>query len=171
MNLQAVKDTLECAGEKIDSTLSHDLPKGFYDLFMNHGIRLDLIEPGRICCSFKVPQRLLNEGNFMHGGATASLVDIVGAAAVFTVAPVTGVSIEISVSYLDTACLDEELEIEAKVLRVGKTVGVVSVELRKKILGRLLLMGAIPSILLSLVNCECASSLFTYLPHGHLGSL
>lgn len=42
----------------------------------------------------------------MHGGATASLVDLVGSAAIFTVAPASGVSIEINVSYLDSAFLD-----------------------------------------------------------------
>lgn len=42
----------------------------------------------------------------MHGGATASLVDLVGSAAIFTVAPSSGVSIEINVSYLDSAFLD-----------------------------------------------------------------
>ncbi|KAJ8641869.1 hypothetical protein MRB53_018563 [Persea americana] len=141
MNLQAVKETLECAGEKKAPTLSDDSPEGFYDLFISHGIRVDRIEPGRICCSFKVPQRLLNTGNFMHGGATASLVDLVGSAAIFTVAPASGVSIEINVSYLDSAFLDEELEIEAKVLRVGKTVGVVSVELRKKSTGKIVAQG------------------------------
>lgn len=40
----------------------------------------------------------------MHGGATATLVDLVGSAAIFTVgAPSVGVSVEINVSYLDAA--------------------------------------------------------------------
>lgn len=47
-----------------------------------------------------------NAGNFLHGGATATLVDIMGSAVVHTVgAPLTGVSLEISVSYLDAAYL------------------------------------------------------------------
>lgn len=59
MDLQAVKDTLECGGEKRAPALSDDSADGFYDLFISHGIRVDKIEPGRIICSFKVPQRLL----------------------------------------------------------------------------------------------------------------
>jgi hypothetical protein len=48
-----------------------------------------------------------NGGNFLHGGATATLVDLVGSAAIFTVgAPATGVSVEINVSYLDAAFAD-----------------------------------------------------------------
>lgn len=49
-------------------------------------------------------QTLKNTGNFLHGGATATLVDLVGSAVIYTVgAPVTGVSVEINVSYLDAA--------------------------------------------------------------------
>lgn len=45
-----------------------------------------------------------NAGNFLHGGATATLVDVVGSAVIYTVgAPVVGVSVEINVSYLDVA--------------------------------------------------------------------
>ena len=47
---------------------------------------------------------LKNSGNFLHGGATATLVDLVGSAVIFTLgAPATGVSVEINVSYLDAA--------------------------------------------------------------------
>lgn len=43
-------------------------------------------------------------GNSLHGGATATLVDVVGSAVIFTVgARNTGVSVEINVSYLDGA--------------------------------------------------------------------
>ena len=48
-----------------------------------------------------------NAGNFLHGGATATLVDLVGSAVIFSVgAPATGVSVEINVSYLDAAYAD-----------------------------------------------------------------
>ncbi|PKI39729.1 acyl-coenzyme A thioesterase 13 [Punica granatum] len=114
----------------------------FFERFVLTGLRVDLIEPGRILCSFKVPPRLLNAGNFLHGGATATLVDLLGSAAIFTVgSPVTGVSVEINISYLDAAYVDEEIEVEAKVLRVGKAVGVATVELRKKSTGKVIAQG------------------------------
>ena len=48
-----------------------------------------------------------NTGNSLHGGATATLVDLVGSAVIFSVgAPATGVSVEINVSYLDAAYAD-----------------------------------------------------------------
>ncbi|CAB4268905.1 unnamed protein product [Prunus armeniaca] len=46
--------------------------------------------------------------------------------------PSFGVSVDINVSYLNSAYSGEEVEVEAKALRVGKPVGVASVELRKK---------------------------------------
>ncbi|KAI3991909.1 hypothetical protein MKX01_012854 [Papaver californicum] len=140
MELEAVKKLLErtsLEGEEI-----YDLPGSLFDPLIIQGIKVDLIEPGRIICSMKVPPRLLNSGNFLHGGATASLVDIIGSAAIFTSgAKTSGVSVEINISYLDSAYLDEEIEIESKVLRVGKAVGVVSVEFRKKKTGKIVAQG------------------------------
>ncbi|KAH7680786.1 Acyl-CoA hydrolase protein [Dioscorea alata] len=141
--LEKVKKALEAAGEEIVSTATLDsLPPRFYDAFILKGLRIDAIEHGRVLCSMTVPPRLLNTGNFLHGGATASLVDIVGSAAFYSVGAVaSGVSLEISISYLDSAFVNEEIEIEAKVLRAGKAVGVSTVELRKKKTGKLIAQG------------------------------
>ncbi|XP_062170358.1 uncharacterized protein LOC133876081, partial [Alnus glutinosa] len=86
-----------------------------------------------------------NIGNFLHGGATATLVvlvDLVGSAVIYIVgAPATEISVEINVSYLDAAYADEEIEIETRAFCVGKAVGVVSVELRKKKTGKIIAQG------------------------------
>ncbi|KAI3944103.1 hypothetical protein MKW92_037305 [Papaver armeniacum] len=140
MELEAVKKLLERTSSEGEEM--YDLPGSLFDPLIIQGIKVDLIEPGRIICSMKVPPRLLNSGNFLHGGATASLVDIIGSAAIFTSgAKTSGVSVEINISYLDSAYLDEEIEIESKVLRVGKAVGVVTVEIRKKITGKIVAQG------------------------------
>ncbi|KAJ7001014.1 acyl-coenzyme A thioesterase 13 [Populus alba x Populus x berolinensis] len=144
MDLESVKRYLETGGYEEDKNAStiEKMPLRFFERFIMQGLHIDLIEPGRVVCSMKVPPRLLNGGNFLHGGATATLVDLVGSAAIFTVgAPATGVSVEINVSYLDAAFADEEIEIEARVLRVGKAVGVVSVELKKKRTGKIIAQG------------------------------
>ncbi|KAL6278231.1 hypothetical protein ACE6H2_021832 [Prunus campanulata] len=49
------------------------IPKSYDKIYVANDtcIKVDLLEPGRIVCSFKVPPRLLNGGNFMHGGAYA----------------------------------------------------------------------------------------------------
>ncbi|KAK9292729.1 hypothetical protein L1049_020708 [Liquidambar formosana] len=141
MDLESVKRFLE-KGRKENQSVVDSMPLKFFDPFIMQGLHVDLIEPGRIICSMKVPPRLLNSGNFLHGGATATLVDLVGSAVIYSVgAPMTGVSVEINVSYLDAAYADEEIEIEAKALRVGKAVGVVTVELRKKKTGKIIAQG------------------------------
>ncbi|KAG9444109.1 hypothetical protein H6P81_015449 [Aristolochia fimbriata] len=141
MDLQELKKSLESAGKSLPSTVD-SLPAGFYNPLIVYGLSIDLVEPGRVLCSFKVPARLLNNGNFLHGGATASLVDIVGSAAIFAAgSPTSGASLEINISYLDAAYLDEEVEIEAKILRMGKTIAVVNVELRKKKTGKIIAQG------------------------------
>ncbi|CAN4115854.1 unnamed protein product [Withania somnifera] len=118
------------------------MPSRFLEPFVSHGLKIDLVEPGRILCSFHVAPRLVNAGNFLHGGATSALVDILGSAVIHTVgAPLTGVSVEINVSYLDAAFLGEEIEVEAKVLRVGKRIAAVTVELRKKKTGKIVAQG------------------------------
>jgi acyl-coenzyme A thioesterase PaaI-like protein len=48
-----------------------------------------------------------NTGDFFHGGVTATLVDLVGSAVIYTFGPpATAVSVEINVSYLDAASAD-----------------------------------------------------------------
>ncbi|XP_021274766.1 acyl-coenzyme A thioesterase 13-like isoform X2 [Herrania umbratica] len=138
MDKETVKEYLENSAN-IDGD---ELPLRFFERLIMHGLRVDLIEIGRVICTFKVPPRLLNGSNYLHGGATATLVDLVGSAAVYTVgAPFTGVSVEINVTFMDAAYADEEIEIEARALLVGKAVAVLSVEFRKKNTGKIFAQG------------------------------
>ncbi|CAJ1974744.1 unnamed protein product [Sphenostylis stenocarpa] len=142
MDLEAVKRYLE-KGVGTSSEVD-GLPPRFLEPLIMNSLKVDLIEPGRLVCSMKIPQRLLNAGNSLHGGATAALVDIVGSAAIPTVGYAgsnTGVSVEINVSYLDAAYADEEIEIDARTLRVGKAVAVISVEFKKKKTGKIFAQG------------------------------
>ncbi|KAM1123103.1 hypothetical protein ACFX13_004618 [Malus domestica] len=139
-SMEMVKLFLEKKGEM--AIAMDTLPDKFFEPFIMKGVKVDLLEPGRIVCSFKVPPRLLNGGNFMHGGATATLVDLVGSAALLSSGALNvGVSVEINVSYLDSAYPGEDVEIESRTLRVGKSVGVVSVEFRKKKTGKIIAQG------------------------------
>ncbi|KAE8694964.1 Calcium-dependent protein kinase 2 isoform 1 [Hibiscus syriacus] len=128
MEFETVKKNLE---KGLDG--NEILSRFFEDFIMQGlGLHVELIEQGRLLCSMKIPVRFLNPMNVLHGGGTASLVDLVGSAVIHTYGLPTGVSVEITVSYLDTAFADEEIEIEGRALRVGKTVAVVNVEFRKK---------------------------------------
>ncbi|KAL1071119.1 hypothetical protein V6Z11_D11G068200 [Gossypium hirsutum] len=146
MDLETVKKYLEkgvgADGDDKNASIINGMPSRFFENFIMQGLHVDQIEKGRVLCSMKVPPRLLNAGNFLHGGATASLVDLVGSAVIYSYGGSTsGVSVEISITYLDAAYVGEEIEIEAKALRVGKTVAVVTVEFRKKKTGKIIAQG------------------------------
>ncbi|MBA0833422.1 hypothetical protein Goarm_005871 [Gossypium armourianum] len=107
-----------------------------------HGLRVELIETNRVVCSFKVTPRLLNEGNYLHSGAVATFLDMVSSAAIYTAGGTfVGTSVEINISFMDAAYADEDIEIEAKALHVGKAVAVLSVEFRKKSTGKIIAQG------------------------------
>ncbi|XVF14671.1 hypothetical protein REPUB_Repub09cG0081800 [Reevesia pubescens] len=138
MEVEKVKAYLE----KSATVEGDGLPLRFFERLIMHGLRVDLIETGRLICSFKPPSRLMNGENYLHAGVTATLVDLVSSAAVYTVgASFTGTSVEINVSFLDAVYADEEIEIEARALRVGKAVAVLSVEFRKKDTGKIIAQG------------------------------
>ncbi|KAG5247591.1 hypothetical protein OIU76_029814 [Salix suchowensis] len=144
MDLESVRRYIEKGGHEDDKKASNieKMPPRFFERFVMEGLHIDLIEPGRVVCSMKVPPRLLNGSDYLHGGAAAMLVDVVGTSALISAGVfLTGVSVEINVSYLDAAYADEEIEIEAKVLRSGKAIGAASVEFRKKKTGTIIAQG------------------------------
>ncbi|GLJ24881.1 hypothetical protein SUGI_0475890 [Cryptomeria japonica] len=139
--MEVARERLEQFANMLPSYID-DIPTGFYDSLLLQGLQVDHAEHGRLLCTIKVPQRLLNVGNSLHGGATAAYIDIIGSAAIFTTgAKSSGDSVEINVSYLAAAKLGEEIEIEAKVLRIGKAIAFAAVDLRKKKTGELIAQG------------------------------
>lgn len=66
--------------------------KGIYDIHAEHG---------RVTCKMPVHARVQNRNGHLHGGCTATLVDVVGTAALLTISPRGGVSLSINTNYLD----------------------------------------------------------------------
>ncbi|KAI9079682.1 hypothetical protein K1719_038303 [Acacia pycnantha] len=142
MDVESVKRYFKLEDGSEIQSLVNELPPRFLEPLTMSGIRVDLIEPGRVVCTMKIPPRLLNSHNSLHGGATATLVDLLGSAAIYAAgAPSVGVSVEINVTYLDAAYADEEIEIESRTLRVGKAVAAVTVEFKKKKTGKVFAIG------------------------------
>ncbi|CAK8538539.1 unnamed protein product [Lathyrus sativus] len=141
MELESMKKFLEKGGET--ASMVNGFPPKFMETLIMSSLRVDLIEPGCIICSMTIPPRLLNSRNSLHGGGTATLVDAVGSVVIPASGHVglTGVSVEINVTYFDAAYVDEEIEIEAKALRMGKNLTVTSVEFRKKKTGKVFAQG------------------------------
>ncbi|KAI3862340.1 hypothetical protein MKW92_013900 [Papaver armeniacum] len=74
------------------------------------------VQKGLIQCNFRVPKSLSDRDGNWHVGAIATLIDIIGASAIVTVVGNINVSVDFNISYFSTAKIDEEVEIEAKVL-------------------------------------------------------
>ena len=74
-------------------------------------------------------------------GYAATLVDVIGSAAIFTVAEHSGVSLQISVDYLSELPSGEDCEITATVAKLGRSTATAIVELRHKRTGRLTARG------------------------------
>ncbi|XP_048233463.1 uncharacterized protein LOC8273831 isoform X2 [Ricinus communis] len=80
------------------------------------------------------------DGNWKVG-AMATLIDDVGAAAIYSLIGHIKVSLDFNISYYSTAKTQEEVEIEAKVVgEKGKLMSVVT-EVRKKDNGQLIALG------------------------------
>ncbi|GMN37193.1 hypothetical protein TIFTF001_006625 [Ficus carica] len=105
------------------------------------GLQIVQSHKGFFLCHFVVPNDLLDQHGNWHAGAIATLIDNVGAAAVYSIAGHAQASVEFSVSFFSTAKSQEEVEIEAKVIEEqGKLIAYV-VEIRRKSSGELIAIG------------------------------
>ena len=80
-------------------------------------------------------------------GCIATLIDVVGTGALLTVSPRGGVSLNINVNYLDSMPGTKKPEeprmviIDARVLRLGRTIGTIAIDLHDQENGRLVASG------------------------------
>nr|GEV98094.1 thioesterase superfamily [Tanacetum cinerariifolium] len=113
----------------------------FYEDFTLRGIRVDRFHPGFVSCSFTVPPRLTDRNGNMAVGAIANLVDEIGATMVYEKDVPMNVSIDMSISYLSTAKLNDELEISAKLLGGKRAFNGTLVLLKNKATGEVIAEG------------------------------
>ena len=82
-----------------------------------------------------------NRYGTLHGGCIATIVDVVSTAALLTLSSESGVSQDLNVTYLNSCKHNEEVLVDARALKVGKTTAVLSVDIRSATTGRLLAQG------------------------------
>jgi acyl-coenzyme A thioesterase 13 len=75
---------------------------------------------GKCVCEMSLSGNHTNIGSVLHGGLTASLIDSVTTAALFNT-PIrkTGVSVNLNVSYMKAAKINEKIIINAYVKQIG----------------------------------------------------
>ena len=85
---------------------------------------------GEAVCELPVTKELSNAFSTLHGGAAATLVDVVGTLALLSnKATKPGVSVEINVSYASAAKCGTTVEITGRVTKYGKRLGFTQVDI------------------------------------------
>ncbi|KAK6264092.1 hypothetical protein QUC31_012218 [Theobroma cacao] len=105
------------------------------------GLRITHAQKGFIRCNFVVSNRASGVDGNWHVGAIATLMDVVGAVAVYSVAHRVITSVDFSISYYSTAKIHEQVEVDAKVMANKGRLTQVMVEVRRKGNGELIASG------------------------------
>ena len=93
------------------------------------GLNCIEIGPEAVICELVVSEQLANNFGTLHGGALATLVDVVGTMALLGRDPLRpGVSVEMNQSFCSAAHIGDRLSIRGSVLRYGRTLGFTQVE-------------------------------------------
>ncbi|KAI3939698.1 hypothetical protein MKX01_029860 [Papaver californicum] len=125
--------------------LLRSLPKGYKTSEIEtqaiQNLHSICVRKGLIRCNFTVPQNLSDRDGNWHVGAIATLIDLVGACAVYTSFGNLNVTVDFNVSYFSTAKIQEEVEIEAKVLGHEGNLSSVMVMIKKEENGDLVAIG------------------------------
>jgi uncharacterized protein (TIGR00369 family) len=102
------------------------------------GGEMDAWEDGRAVMSIKLEDRHMNPGGIVHGGVLATLMDEATGRAIASVRGVEVMferphsTIEMNASFLAVARVGDEIECEARALRVGRTLAVAEADVRRR---------------------------------------
>ena len=102
------------------------------------GGKIDSWEEGRVVMSIKLDDRHMNPGGMLHGGILTTLMDEATGHAIVTVrglevmAEAPHVTVDMNVSFLSSARQGDELECEARTVRVGRSVVFAEAEVRRR---------------------------------------
>ncbi|XP_061764513.1 acyl-coenzyme A thioesterase 13 isoform X1 [Nerophis ophidion] len=100
------------------------------------------VTPGKVVCELRVEEEHTNRLGTMHGGLTATLVDVISTLAIMNSergAP--GVSVDMNITYMNAAKIGEDVLITAEVLKQGRTLAFATVDLTNKVTGKLIAQG------------------------------
>ncbi|XP_010062497.2 uncharacterized protein LOC104449893 isoform X2 [Eucalyptus grandis] len=120
--------------------LSNGVLNREFDFLTLQGLRVVRARKDSLLCTFVVPDRLSDMDGNWHVGAMATLIDDVGAAMAYSATGKLKATLDFCVSYLSTAKIQEEVEIESKVVGPGSKgkLAMVVMEVRRKDSGKLI---------------------------------
>ncbi|XP_037120158.1 acyl-coenzyme A thioesterase 13 [Syngnathus acus] len=98
--------------------------------------------PGKVVCEMQVAEEHTNGFGTLHGGLTATLVDVISTMAImYSDRGAPGVSVDMNITYMNAAKLGEDVLITAQVLKEGRTLAFSTVDLTSKATGKLIAQG------------------------------
>ncbi|XP_022602958.1 acyl-coenzyme A thioesterase 13 [Seriola lalandi dorsalis] len=98
--------------------------------------------PGKVVCEMRVEEEHTNRGGTLHGGLTATLVDVISTMAImYSERGAPGVSVDMNITYMNAAKMGEDVVITAQVLKQGRTLAFATVDLTNKVTGKLIAQG------------------------------
>ncbi|RXN22269.1 acyl-coenzyme A thioesterase 13 [Labeo rohita] len=98
--------------------------------------------PGKVVCELKVEEEHTNRGGTLHGGLTATLVDMISTTAImYSERGAPGVSVDMNITYMNAAKIGDDVLITAQVLKQGRTLAFATVDLTNKANGKLIAQG------------------------------
>ncbi|XP_043725564.1 putative esterase C31F10.02 [Telopea speciosissima] len=95
-------------------------------------IQIIQAQKGSILFNQILPKELADRRGNCHVGAIASIIDAVGATAIAAYTGDLKVSVDFNISYFSTVKIEEEVEIEAKVVAHRGKLSLTTVEFRRK---------------------------------------
>ncbi|KAK7389562.1 hypothetical protein VNO78_24707 [Psophocarpus tetragonolobus] len=110
-----------------DGTIGHEI-----ETCSATAIRLLKAEKGFLLCDLIIQTSFLDQHGNWHASAIATLVDMIASFASYSINSTHQLTLDFSISYYSTAKLQEEVEIEAKVIGKKGDLTSVIVEVRKK---------------------------------------
>uniref|UniRef100_A0A023G703 Acyl-coenzyme A thioesterase 13 n=1 Tax=Amblyomma triste TaxID=251400 RepID=A0A023G703_AMBTT len=104
-------------------------------------VRIVSAGDGKCTAELTVNENVLNHLGTMQGSFSASLVDVISTYALLTLRDVRNVSVDMSMSYVGKASLGDSILVEAAATKLGSTTAFLTVDIRNKETGRLLVRG------------------------------
>ncbi|MEW5301042.1 MAG: hypothetical protein WDW36_003925 [Sanguina aurantia] len=114
----------------MDFLLSED--RESFDSKALSGLKVTTLSPGRCVCSFFVTEGHTNRYGTLHGGCTATLADVVSTVALTTSTELSGVSVNLAVTYLSPMPGGQEVIVDAQVVKIGKSLATINVTFSRK---------------------------------------
>jgi acyl-coenzyme A thioesterase 13 len=113
------------------------------------GLEILTLKEGRAVVRIAVAAPVANAAGNLHGGAIATLVDDVGTLAIVSSDKQQrpGVTTDLNVSFLAPGRPGEQILVEATLLKLGRSLAFVSVELRREADGVLVAQGRMTKML------------------------